>query len=132
MLSALRRLAVISAATVALPVVLAAPAAAESVSITTSTAQISRSDQRFVSVQGEAICPAGEDRFVRVTVSQQRTVGGDAAGLACTGGPSGWSVRVQTGGSAPWRPGNATVVARMFTSDGEEMASRAIRVRLVR
>ena len=134
-----RRIALVAAAAVALLPCMAAPAAAdEMVTITSGTVVVQRDDRstpiderRFTTVSGQAVCEDRGIAFIRVPVTQRRTTGGNSVDIGCDG-PSTWSVTVQTDGAAPWRPGNAEAVARMFDRNGSELAAfRRIQLRLV-
>ena len=113
-----RRAALVAVAAALLPVLVAAPAAADTLSITTGTAEVSRADPRFTTVSGSLVCPPGDqERIVLAVLVQGRSTGSDTTRerIPCTGTPQSWQVEVQTEGSASWRPGNASVVAQVLS-----------------
>ena len=74
---------------------------------------------RHLVVTGPIQCTAGEQTFLRVTVTQRQT-GAVAEGgtlISCTGDLQHWEVRASTLGKASFQPGAAVATAIATTHD---------------
>ena len=130
MTTTVRRVALVTAAAAALPLLATSPAAADTVSITTGTASIDRADPRAVTIEGQLTCPEGEARFVDVRVVQPRAAGSDTTErITCTGTAQTWLAEVEST-TGPWRPGNATITAEV--KEPPLTTARLVRVRWLR